>query len=84
MPLIHEVFGGLAHEADAFLRELGRLRSQSLGAEGAHATWSARSFAPYWRQRLSLAIQVGAARELARVVSCGEDAVREAAGFCRR
>ena len=41
VPIIHEIFGGLAHEAVAFLAELGRLRSQALGAD-ARGGWRAR------------------------------------------
>ena len=76
VPIIHEIFGGLAHEAVAFLAELGRLRSQALGADGEHATWAARSFMPFWRQRISIAVQLGTALELARAVAQGEDHVR--------
>ena len=76
VPLIHEVFGGLASDADAFLSELGRLRSQALGADSSHATWAARTFVPFWRQRVSVAVHMGVALELARVVSQGEEHVR--------
>ena len=58
------------------MSELGRLRSQALGADSLHATWAARSFMPYWRQRLSIALHAGAALEIARAVSQGEDHVR--------
>ena len=78
VPLIHEVFGGIASDADAFMRELARLRKNALGADGAQSTWSARSFAPFWRQRLSLAIHVGVALELARVIEAGEEGIRAA------
>ena len=76
IPLIHEVFGGLASDADAFMRELARLRKHALGADSVHATWAARSFAPFWRQRLSLAIHSGCALELARVIESGEEDIR--------
>ena len=78
VPLIHEVFGGLASEADAFMRELARLRKNALGADSVHASWSARSFAPFWRQRLSLALHSGCALELARVIAKGEEDIRAA------
>ena len=51
VPLIHEIFGGMAHEAVAFLRELSRLRAHDLGADSVHATWAAQAFVPFWRQR---------------------------------
>ena len=79
IPLIHEVFGGLAPEAYAYLKELGRLRSQALGSEEPNATWAASSFVPFWRQRLSIAIHVGTALELARVFSQGGDHIRKLA-----
>ena len=73
MPLIHEVFGGMAPDAAAFLAELGRMRSHALGADSVYATWAAQSFVPFWRQRLSIAVHTGTAMELARAISCGED-----------
>merc|ERR1712087_989594 len=76
VPLIHEVFGGMAQEAEAYLRELGRLRAHELGADRVHATWAAQAFVPFWRQRLSIAIHTGTARELARVLEEGEDKIR--------
>ena len=58
------------------MSELGRLRSQALGADGVHATWAAQSFMPFWRQRLSIALHAGVALEIARAVSQGDDHVR--------
>ena len=66
----------MAQEAEAFLRELGRLRSHDLGAECVHATWEAQAFVPFWRQRLSVALHSGTALELARVLSSGEAKIR--------
>ena len=80
VPLIHEVFGGLAKSADAFMRELSVLRKHALGTDSVHATWAARSFGSFWRQRLSIAIQSGTARELVRVIAAGEAEVRKAIG----
>ena len=76
IPLIHEVFGGMAPEATAFLAELGRLRSHALGSDGVFATWAAHSFMPFWLQRLSIAVHTGTALELTRVISKGEEHIR--------
>ena len=59
------------------------LRKHALGTESVHATWAARSFGSFWRQRLSIAIQAGTARELVRVIAAGEVEVRKAIGRWR-
>ena len=79
VPLIHEIFGGMAHEAVAFLRELSRLRAHDLGADSVHATWAAQAFVPFWRQRLSIAVQMGTAMEIERAIEKGEDHIRAVA-----
>ena len=61
VPLIHEVWGGAAPEAVAFLR---RLADSKVGPDRATATWATSSFRSYWGQRLSLALQTGVAREI--------------------
>ena len=61
VPLIHEVWGGVASEAVAYLR---RLADSKAGPDRATATWATSSFRSYWGQRLAVALQTGVAREI--------------------
>ena len=64
VPLIHEVFGGLATRANETLRDLGRRKQGRL--DEPNASWSARSFTAYYGQLLSIAIAIGVSGELKR------------------
>jgi len=66
VPLIHEVWGGVAPEGVAFMR---RLADSKVGPDRATATWATSSFRSYWGQRLSLALQLGVAREILDVAN---------------
>ena len=57
LPFVVDTFGGLGDSAARFLKELSRLRRGALCGEVDHATWSARYFWPFWRQRLSVVLQ---------------------------
>ena len=67
VPLIHEVFGGLAPCANETLRDLGRRKQGRLDEPS--ASWSARSFVAYHGQLLSIAIAYGVSGELTRGIS---------------
>ena len=64
VPLIHEVFGGLAPRANENLRDLGRRKQGRLDEPS--TSWSARSFVAYYGQLLSIAVAIGVAGELKR------------------
>ena len=56
VPLIHEVWGGLAPGAVRYLRTLGRERAGRLDTEGELATWATTSFTAFYGQLIALAI----------------------------
>lgn len=64
IPLIHEVFGGVAPEACSYLRRLAALRPGALTAESLTATWSTTSFCSYWGQRISLVLTSQVAQQI--------------------
>ena len=65
VPLISEVWGGFAVDAMSFLRGLATARGDTLDVERLSTTWAARSFMSYYGQRLSVAVTVGVAIEIA-------------------
>jgi len=67
VPLIHEVFGGLAPGANATLRDLGQRKQGRLDEPS--ASWSARSFVAYYGQLLSIATAIGVSGELTRGIN---------------
>ena len=54
IPFIIESSGALGCMASAFLTHCAKLRRGALAQEAEFATWSARTFSPFWRQRLSI------------------------------
>ena len=66
VPLIHEVFGGLARRAAFTLYDLGRRKQGRL--DGECASWTTRGFVAYYGQLLSIAIATGVSGELTRGV----------------
>ena len=65
VPLISEVWGGFAVDAMSFLRDLAIARGDTLDVERLSTTWAAKSFMSYYGQRLSVAVTVGVAIEIA-------------------
>ena len=72
VPLIHEVFGGLAPRANEALKDLGRRKQGRL--DEACASWTARSFVAYYGQLISLAIAIGVSGELSRGIAAAQRA----------
>ena len=71
-PAIFEVFGGFDEGAVKLLnRWAGKARGKT--PPGEEPPWAARNYVPYWSQRISRAIQVGAAQQV-------EDAVLRLGG----
>ena len=54
VPFVLEASGALGAHALTFLAKCAHLRRDSLVQERDFATWAARSFSPFWRQRLSV------------------------------
>ena len=75
VPLIHEVWGGLAPGAREYLRRLAKERANRLDRERELVTWATDSFTDFYGQMISLAIlrkvagTIRAARECAHVDS---------------
>ena len=67
IPLVHEVFGGLAPRANETLKDMGRRKQGRLDSEC--ASWTARSFVAYYGQLISLAIAIGVSGELSRGIA---------------
>ena len=57
LPFVVDTFGALGDGAAGFIRELARIRRDKLCHERDHATWAAQYFPPFWRQRISIALQ---------------------------
>ena len=68
IPLIHEVFGGVAPEACSYLLRLAALRPGALTAEALTATWSTTSFCSCWGQRISLTIAAQVAQQIVKYI----------------
>ena len=54
IPFILESSGALGSMATSFMAHCAQLRRDGLLQERAHASWSTRSFSPFWRQRISV------------------------------
>ena len=79
-PLIHEVWGGMARDAQFYLRQLAAVREGVLSAEAAEATWATQDFGAFWGQRLSLTLQ----RCVAQQILCAAQRVALTSAFAGR
>ena len=54
IPFVVEASGALGTHASTFIRFCSKLRRDALVQERDKATWAARTFSPFWRQRISV------------------------------
>ena len=81
VPLLVETFGGLGVELVKALRSAAEWRRNKLvSSEYDETTWSARTFTAFVMQRLSVAIQLSAAQEVAEALGLSVAADPRVAG----
>ena len=69
MPLLVETFGGMSPALYDALREASDWRSNKLtSCEHDETTWSARTWMTFVAQRISVAVQLSSAQEVAEVL----------------
>ena len=71
VPFAFEVGGALGTEAEAFMREAGRVAEYCRKGQGDLQHWSAMSWGGHWRQRIGVEIVRGLARCVERAATGG-------------